>query len=75
MTLPELTAPERRALLALEKLTAGEETFLNVIDADALVRKGLAELFGKGQFILTDQGYRLLDTLNGRAKAQEHGNI
>lgn len=44
------------ALLALGKLSEGKEAFLNVIDADELVELGLADRFGKGQFVLTEQG-------------------
>jgi len=64
MVLPELTSQERRALEALSRITAGDTTFLNVVDGDALVRKGLAELFGKGQFVLTDQGHQALEILH-----------
>ncbi len=44
------------ALLALGKLSEGKAAFLNVTDADELVKMGLADRFGKGQFVLTDQG-------------------
>lgn len=50
-----------RALRALGKLSAGMPTFLNVVDADALVLRGLAERYGAGQFVLTDAGRDLLD--------------
>ncbi len=56
----QLTEPEWRALRSLGKISDGTTTFLNVVDADGLVMKGLAERFGIGQFILTDQGRVLL---------------
>lgn len=56
---PSLTARELTALLALKKISDGQVTFLNVLDADMLVRKGLAERFGKGQFVLTERGLEL----------------
>lgn len=58
--LTNLTERELLALLALKKITSGEVTFLNILDADILVSKGLADRFGKGQFILTDRGYEAL---------------
>ncbi|MDF3023697.1 MAG: hypothetical protein K0R10_1058 [Alphaproteobacteria bacterium] len=64
----QLSETEWRALRALGRISAGMATFLNVIDADALVRLGLAERYGKGQFTLTDAGRDLLDrdaTLTG----------
>lgn len=56
----QLTESEWRALRALGDISAGNTTFLNVVDADVLVLKGLAERFGLGQFVLTDQGRDLL---------------
>ena len=60
-----LHPPDREllALLALKRISGGEITFLNVLDADILVRKGLADRYGKGQFVLTDAGYALLKNL------------
>ena len=59
----ELTIREKNALLALGKISAGQQAFLNVIDADILVKKGLAERFGKSQFMLTDRGRALIGIL------------
>ncbi len=56
----QLTESEWRALRALGTISGGNPAFLNVVDADALVVKGLAERFGLGQFVLTDQGRDLL---------------
>lgn len=56
----QLNDREQRALLALGKISAGQVAFLNIPDADILVRKGLAELFGKGQYILTEKGRAIL---------------
>lgn len=56
----QLTESEWRALRALGNISGGNTTFLNVVDADVLVLKGLAERFGLGQFVLTDQGRDLL---------------
>lgn len=56
----QLTESEWRALRALGKISDGNPAFLNVLDADALVQKGLAERFGLGQFVLTDLGRGLL---------------
>lgn len=61
----DLSPRELAALVALQKISAGESCFLNVLDADLLVRKGLAEMFGKGQFILTDEGHDLLKKIRG----------
>lgn len=55
-----LTDSEWRALRALGAISDGNPTFLNVEDADLLAVKGLAERFGLGQFVLTDQGRDLL---------------
>ena len=56
----DLTHAELRALLALGRLSAGEKVFLNVLDADLLVTKKLAERIGKGQYILTDEGHAMI---------------
>lgn len=56
----QLTEAEWHALRALGDISDGNVTFMNVVDADALVAKGLAERFGLGQFVLTDQGRALL---------------
>lgn len=63
MTKYQLTKDEVRALLALKSISEGKDAFLNVIDGDNLVRKGLAELFGKGQFVLTAEGEEALKKL------------
>jgi len=63
-----LTEREKNALLALAKITSGQQTFLNVLDADLLVAKGLADLFGKGQYVLTDDGRDFLMHLNSKKK-------
>lgn len=52
----QLTERELAALLALKRLSEGGIAFLNVLDADLLVQKGFADLFGKGQFVLTTKG-------------------
>jgi hypothetical protein len=59
-----LTEREHKALLALAKISSGQQTFLNVLDADMLVRKGLADIFGKGQYVLTEQGSALIKKWN-----------
>jgi len=59
-----LTERERKALLALARISSGQQTFLSVLDADLLVAKGLADLFGKGQYVLTDEGRAFLSGLN-----------
>lgn len=56
----QLSEREQRALQALEKISAGQLVFLNIPDADVLVAKGLAELFGKGQYVLTEKGRMVL---------------
>jgi hypothetical protein len=56
----QLSESEWRALRALGTISDGSTTFLNVGDADLLVMKGLAERFGLGQFVLTDNGRDLL---------------
>jgi len=59
----KLTEREARALFSLARISCGEQAFLNVLDADDLVKKGLAEIFGKGQYVLTDAGEALLAKL------------
>jgi len=59
----ELTKQNCYALLALGRITGGEESFLNVLDADDLVRLGLADRYGKGQFALTQKGHEALTRL------------
>ena len=57
----DLTHAELRALLALGRISNGESNvFLNVLDADLLVTKKLAERIGKGQYILTDEGHAMI---------------
>ncbi|MEZ0260087.1 MAG: hypothetical protein ACAH80_03715 [Alphaproteobacteria bacterium] len=57
----DLTQAELRALLALGRISNGEENiFLNILDADRLVTKKLAERIGKGQYILTDEGHAMI---------------
>lgn len=58
-----LSQRELLALLALKKISGGGTAFLNVLDADLLVNKGLAERFGKGQFVLTEEGSALIKKL------------
>jgi hypothetical protein len=52
----ELSKANTYALLALGRITEGKDSFLNVLDADDLVRLGLAYRYGKGQYILTQIG-------------------
>lgn len=59
----ELTERQLRALKSLGEISAGKQTFLNVIDADELASLGLAERFGKGQFVLTSSGVQLLSSI------------
>ena len=56
----KLSSDQLRAIRALERITMGEECFLNISDADQLVELGLADRFGKGQFVLTEAGRQLL---------------
>jgi hypothetical protein len=63
----QLTERERAALLALHRITNGEQAFINVPDADLLVRKGLADLYGKGQYVLTAKGESFLKNWTSRA--------
>ena len=59
----ELSKPNINALLALGRITEGKESFLNVLDADELVRLGLANRYGKGQYTLTLSGEEILKKL------------
>jgi hypothetical protein len=52
----ELTKANIYALLALGRITQGQDSFLNVLDADDLVRLGFANRYGKGQYTLTEVG-------------------
>lgn len=70
----DITAAELRALLALGKLSRGQDAFLNVIDADLLVDRKLAERIGKGQFILTEEGLALLARLESRLPPDSGSN-
>lgn len=65
-----LNTKQQKALLALGQISEGNEVFLNVLDADELVILGLADLFGKGQFVLTDNGWKELNLLRARLKLQ-----
>lgn len=56
----DLTHAELSALLALGRISDGHKAFLNVLDADLLVTKKLAERIGKGQYILTDEGHAMI---------------
>lgn len=58
-----ITSQDLKALLALQKICSGEECFLNVIDGDRLVKNGFAEIYGKGQFVLTARGLEILKTI------------
>jgi hypothetical protein len=58
-----LTKSNCYTLRTLGRISRGEETFLNVIDADKLVEIGLAERFGKGQYVLTAKGEETLSHL------------
>ncbi len=69
----DLSPRELAALLIIKKISLGEIHFLNVLDADLLVERGLAERFGKGQFILSDQGRELLKQIGEASLSQGEG--
>jgi hypothetical protein len=52
----ELTKANIYALLGLGRIAEGKQSFLNVLDADDLVRLGLANRYGSGQYTLTELG-------------------
>jgi len=58
-----LTKSNCYTLRTLGRICRGEVTFLNVIEADKLVELGLAERFGKGQYVLTARGEDVLETI------------
>lgn len=59
----ELTKANIYALLALGRIIEGKQSFLNVLDADDLVRLGLAHRYGQGQYTLTELGEGTLKKL------------
>lgn len=67
---PELSLRLQAALLALGRLSSGCQAFLDVLDGDALVRLGLADLYGKGQFVLTVKGEEMLDRLRRQPRQE-----
>lgn len=68
MTVTNILSRENRAaLLALGRISEGYASFLNVIDADELVRLGLADRYGAGQYTLTRTGE---ETLRMMARSQ-----